>query len=278
MHLPETAGALSEAMANSQFGPGGHAFANTRTGANGLFLGEIPFDPAYHEAADILQTSMMEDVLDTPHVGLYRPEHPLHISVVTDYGNTADDARIMRTKREAARNLTEGILGQLTSVTDRLDSFAVGATEATQLGLNDHELIGREASEQERAEEIARLGLGGLTLVISDFRSLPLGQFGGGDFSETLAIKVNHPWERQIPARVGILSLRGLAEVNTNKPRELDKVNRRLEAQHKQKIEELEEAGITVASVVLRPKLPLKVDETEVDEALATGIRTLMVR
>ncbi len=278
MHLPETAGALSEAMANSQFGPGAHAFANARPGIGGLYLGEVPFDPTYHEAADILPVSMMEDVTGQPHVGLYRPEHPLHVSVVTDYGNVEDDGRITRSKREAARNLTDGIVAQLTSVTDRLDSFAVGAGPNTPLARNEYELIGREASEEDRADEIAHVGLSGLTLVISDFRHLPLGQVGPGSFRETLALKVNHPWERRIPAGVGFLSLKGLAEVNTNKPRELEKANRRLEEQHQRKVEELEAAGVTVASIVLQPKLPLKVDEKEVDKALAAGLRTLMLK
>lgn len=278
MYLPETAGALNEAMANNQFGPGAHAFANSRPGVGGLFLGEVPFDPSFHEAADILTTSFMEDLTEQPHVGLYRPEHPLHVSVVTDYGNAADDARIIRLKREAARNLTDGIVAQLGSVTDRLDTFAVGATDTTDLGIYEHDLAGRASTEIERAEDIAHISLSGLTVVISDFRNLPLDQMGRNRFQETLAVKVNHPFEREIPSGVGVLSLRGMAEVNTNKPRELDRVNKRLAELHRQKIEALEDAGIPVASVVIRPQMPLKLDETEVDQALSDGLRTLMLK
>lgn len=278
MHLPKTSGALSESMANNRTGPGAHAFANNRAGGGGLFLGEVPFDFQQHEVTDILSSSSMEVVTGEPHVGMYRPNHPLHMNVVTDYGNDADDARIMRVKRLAARNITEGILGQLTSVTDRLESYAVGALGSSRLPRGQFMLADRDKTEEERAKAVARLSLEGLTLVISDFRSLPLATSKVGSYKETLALKVNHPLERRIPANIGFLSVKGLFEINTGKSRELEKANQRLEEQHKRKVGELEDAGITVVSVVIDPKSPQKVDVRELDRSLARGVKDIARR
>lgn len=275
MAFPETTEAVAELFANRQYGQGAHTLSAARTGVDGIALGEVQFDPYLHDAYDIKPISLTELLTGQPQVDVVRPNFPVHINVVTDYTDKGDNDPIARSKRNVAHTVTKYLEEALSSVADRLDTYAVGSGMSHGSAILDAEELAQEdASEEEKAEAVASLCMRGLTVVISDFAGLPL--YGtNGDFSETVGIKLNHLLERNVPANMGVIAISGGVEVNTNKPKKLAPVNNLLEHNHQEAISRLKDAGLSMASLVARADKIGGFDQTQSDKEISLAIKAL---
>jgi hypothetical protein len=154
-------------------------------------------------------------------------------------------------RQRLAGELSDAVSEALPGITDHAWSYAIG--ESAGIGADrDVEVIDTNGDPLVEAQTIAELCQGGLTFVISDFLALPLEQ---ADCPTTVAIKANHSYDLELPAGYGRLptNVEG-GEVNTDKPRELTRVNRAQQEQHDQIVARLEAAGIAVAQVLFNWK------------------------
>ena len=287
MSFIETESAISEVMASLPMGMGGHIEQRIVSGAHGMAVGEVPFDPTRHNPGDIKPFSIMSEVLGEPFVDQVLPMRPLEVQIVSDYGNTSDIGDIAVSKMLAIHSVSDGLETTM-GIGDKLFEYAVGLSEtpdflasvdrpsqySAPLRPNEVILEGREVDAEYRAQTVGMLCLNGLTIVLSDFHSLPLDQIDT-DFSKTLAVKINHPFERRIPANVGVIGVGSDIEVNTNSSRQLKKTNEMLEARHREVVSKLQNSGIHVVSLVTKPSDPSGIDLRIADNAIANGLKAL---
>lgn len=265
--LYETQRALTELAANQQYGFGVHSALQVRTGMSGLDVGEMPFDPARHSVSSINPLSLMEMATDIPHVRQVIPRNPLHATIVLHETEGVDDSQLAKVKRDLAFGLGDAITVALPSMTDRTFNYIIGNQHESinELGA---EYIETDARPEAAAKNMAELCKHGLGFIISDFHNLPV----ASSDAATVAIKVNHPLELALPGGVGTISLGGNYQVNTNKSRELNRVNDALKAQHDRIVGHLRAMGLTVASVVLDQNARGAFEFDAADDAIANAI------
>lgn len=268
MNLPQTKSALTELAANSRFGAGIHIEPQPRVGYDGVVIGEVPYDPARHSPLDINPLSLMAEATGEQHVQLVLPNRPLDMNIVVDYGYGEDHPKIAAMKRNLAHRLETAAQSALPSITDKVYSYAIGEPDEIDMGIHYFEA----SSDHERATFVAGLCLEGLTFVLSDFRHLPLAELSQADLSGGVAVKVNHPSERALPANVGVIALGGGKEVNTSNTKQLNNWNRELAERHEQIVRGLNTAGMSVAGAVYTPSLNEGFSVASVDEQLAQAV------
>ena len=271
MQLPETQAAFSELAANSELTQGVHTHSRARTGSNGLPLGDIPFDASRHAPWEINPLSLMADVMGAPHVSQVLPSREVSLNVLTDFGRTGDSLAVANLKHGLNGDITSAIEDALPSITDRLFKYSFG-NAPVDIRNGDYDTL-PDANDEERADSAVRLCINGLTLIISDFKHLPLRKVTDTSL-EGIAIKVNHPLELAIKPGLGIISLGGLVEVNTNKPEELDKVNTMLAERRQAILDSLGQSGLQVVEVVYSSSQPGNYDVAAADAAIAKAIRS----
>ncbi len=273
MSFSRTEAAISEVAANLKVGMGGHIEERVRSGVPGLAVGEVPFNPVIHDPEAIKPFSFMEEVVGGPHVDQVLPKRPTEVTLINDYGNRTDIDAISSSKRRAALAIAVGLESAL-GVGDKLYRYATGVDGLVPADIGDIELESLENSEEYRAQSVAMRCMGGLALVLSDFHKLPLHEVQA-DYSSTLAIKLNHPLERRIPANVGVIGLGGDLEIDTDKPKNLAKANEMLDARHNLVVDRLQSAGMTVVSLVSLPSSEAGIDLNIADDVIAQGVNTL---
>jgi hypothetical protein len=274
MSLPNTTDALSALLTNQRWSQGANQTSHIEVGSMGVVLGDTEYDSARHSPTDINPLSLMAEATGMDYVQQVISEKPLNISVVTDLGNMDDDSRISRRKHDVARNLTSLLTDAMPSITDYVHSYVVGAGVHAEAAIGESQMLGVEASDQQRAAQVAQFCLDGLAIVISDFRHLPLADTDGR-FNETIAVKLNHPLERKIPEGIGVIGLGNGYEVDTNSDKQLAIINEKLDLRHQATVEALERSGIKVASVVIDPIALGGLGYDSADEALAEAINRL---
>lgn len=273
MLLRETQNAFAELAASQADEFGVHFASEARAGVPGMVISELEYDPARHQPQNIAPFSLMETVTGTPHVQLVLPQQPMELTVITHHEAGRDDPRLGWLKQRLATQVREAAEYSLPSSTDRIRSYYVGSAEAAPDD-RDTEVITIENDPELAAKTIGELCVGGLTLVISDFNRLPL-HTTQSNFRNTVAVKANHPAELALPAKAGIIRVGGQAEVNTNKPKELQRFNDRLTARHQQISEQLGRAGIAVAQVIFDPRQASGTgfDLLRADQSIAAAVR-----
>lgn len=273
--LPNTFEALAEIPANRHFGYGQHPEHMVRSTALGRQLGYTEFDANLHSPDQIDPFSLLGMALEQDMVPIVEPVRPLVFNVVTDFSAATEYAGVTAAKRAVARDMAHAI-DDSRDMTDLSFLYLVGDDVPTQ-GVPHHDILQNEKGDvtalSANVEEIAQ---NGLTFVVSDFSRLRLPDTAR--FDDLIAIKVNHLLERQVPAKVGRISLGGLAVVDTDKPRQLAKVNHELEERHQAIVAGLEARGAQVASVITAPKYLHKYDVTDADKQIAGAIRVVSNR
>lgn len=269
--LPETAHALDSLAANGHFGVGEHRAHMIQAGVPGLQLGYEAFDPRRHQTHQIDVLAPFTDFLGEEQVQLVRPERPLLINVITDYSSVNQHPVLSETKSRLAEDLGDSIAEALPGMNDRVRFFAVGDGVPRDLG-NEVEIIEIDDTEV-LTKEIDAIAMDGLTFVVGSFNRLKLAESRRG--GEVVAVKVNHPLDRRIPANIGIVGIQGLGEVNTRKSKSLGLINDRLELRHQGIVRELEDNGVVVASVVAALQNPSEYDIQAADAEIASAIASL---
>ncbi len=267
--LPETSNAFAEVVANTSFGIGDHQTQVIEVGANGLQLGYEPFDPRRHQPHQIDPLAPFADTFGEQHVKLVRPERALTINVVNDLLPVDENPVVTEVRRDLAADIGESLSQALPGIMDYVYQYAIVQDRPKEKNL-DVEVI-NVANAGEAAQAIKSISVDGPTFVISGFHNLRLA-VGHGQ-NELVAVKVNHPWDRRIPHGVGRISLQGLAEVNTRKPKEIEAVNTALSDRHEKIVGQLEASGAVVASVIARPQSEHGYDIDEADQQIAKAIR-----
>lgn len=274
MALPNTTDALSTLLTNQRWSQGANQASHIEVGSMGIVLGDVEYDPTKHSPSDINPLSLMAEATGIEHVQQNMPEKPLNIGVIVDVASIDDDPRIRARKMDAARQLTGLLADAMPSITDHIHSYVVGSGSYAEAAIGESQMMGIEASDEQRALQVAQFCLDGLTFVISDFRRLPLAN-AGQRFSEAVAIKLNHPLERRIPGGIGVIGLGNGYEVDTNSDKQLAIVNNKLEAKHQATVEALEHRGLEVASVLIDPFAVDGIDHKSSDNAVASAINRL---
>jgi hypothetical protein len=118
--------------------------------------------------------------------------------------------------------------------------------------------------------ELSGLAMHRMAIAISDFQGVELMP---GSLDKVIAIKLNHPLEREIPANVGRISLGGAHELDTRNPQQLIAYNGLLQRRHETTVSGLEAAGATVTSVVFDPSFESGYDISGADERLAAAVK-----
>lgn len=269
----QTERAFAELSANDILRTGQHVHEQMKSGGIGIELGNIPFDPEIHRTGDIDYLSPITAATGELQARQVLPTRSLLVNSVVDYRGGRAYESVIQAKKQVQDRIRDALENALPGHGDRMIDYAIGSSDLSIV--HKHTDLGFDLREREEAgsEEIAALSYRGLTLVIGSFNRLNFE--GYRNLNNLVALKVNHPAERQIPAGVGFVSLGGAVEVDTNNPKQLDEVNRRLENRHMEIVDKLEEAGISVASVVLKPNAPDKIDTEETDRAIAEGVRSM---
>ncbi|HEX5456519.1 MAG TPA: hypothetical protein VFW77_04095 [Candidatus Saccharimonadales bacterium] len=260
--LQRTHDALASLEANAGHAYGEHVRRSVQTGYDGVYIGEAEFDPTRHEPSDIDPFAMGE-ALDRPHVSQVFPSRPLHINIVADRTGRAEDPRVTAIKDAAVVGLVGSIDESLPGVTDQSFIYLAGRGD-----IANAETL-RASSRNELPGQISDLALDGLTIVISDFHGM---RFDRSSLDGVVAVKLNHPLERAIPAGVGRISLGGEYELDTRDGAQLGEYNRLLQAHHDSAVAGLESAGAVVASVISDPRYEQGYDIAAADGGIAAAI------
>lgn len=273
MALPETEQALADLASNNVRMSGMHATGTLRVGTQGMYVDTETYDPVKHSPLDIDPLSPFSLVYGEDQVTRVMPERPLGANVLIDLTARHEHPVVGQAKTKFAYDLSGAIKASLPGMNDRLYSYV---TTGVQGGNNipfDHEIIKVE-NPDELNDIVNDLVVGGLTFVISDFRTVSPARLSHRLNNSLIAVKVNHPSERVIPAGVGHVPLGNGKLVNSNKPKQLAAINEQLEAQHTAIVDGLEAAGAAVVSIITAPSQPNLYDSQAADQALAEAIRT----
>jgi len=271
--LPRTEEALNELIANQPRGTGTHAQEHARRSRSGRMLGYVPFNPIRHLPTDITPFSPMAVALGHDEVRKIQPTRPLNANIVLDFQAKNELPGVTKAKVDLAKDLRQTLDDALTNPHDRLQVYTLGRL-GTYAGIQNYaEPLTSDTRPEAAREALESLASRDFTVVVSDFEWLSPAQDTENTLRNAVAIKVNHRFERELPAKIGMFSLGGWAEVNTDKRRELAAANRDLAAHHDQVVAGLEAAGASVASVVFDPRLSQGFDVLATDQAIAQAVK-----
>lgn len=265
--MTKTVSAIAELPPNIRTGEGSHTERRASIGAVGDVLGDIEFDPGEHQPANINPTSMLAEVLGTPHVRQVERGRPVGIRLIVDAFRNEEHPAVTEAKIRAAQSLAELLHQGIRETSNRLQVFSVGESMSDRL----HDMRPTTVRDDDEFVEIASRGL---AIVISDdFDALQAER--STSFPTLIGVKLNHPAELHIPAGINFIPLGGWSEINTNKTEQYIYVNERLRAHHRQIKGSLESAGAVVASVVTDPPHLNGFDVLNADQNIASAIRQL---
>lgn len=268
--LPETSNMLSEWPANEAYALGDHTEFSVRTGAAGLPLGDSEFDPSRHQLSDINHLAPMTAATGDFYVREVQPFRPLLINVIHDARSQGEHPAIYAQKHTGMDYLATAIADAAPGIADSVRHYHISnGNDVSSAAKHAQEIIA--PTDEQAQAEIEDIALRGLTFILSDFRSLKLPNATG----EVLAIKMNHPLERSLPANVGFVSLGGAFEVNTNNARQLGEVNRRLTTIHEGIMSSLQESQVEAVDIVVTPKTAEYIDSKKADIAISDKLKHL---
>lgn len=268
--LLETQRVFANLPANNPRWQGDHLQHQSKASMDGIFLGTLPFDPFVHDAHDIDPLAAMGFALGEDHVRQVFPHRSLITNVVIDSTGRLDAPAVTESKARLARGLSD-CLDETKGSMDLNFSYRLVSPESE---LNDGSAENIPVNEREFARTIGEFARNSLTFVISDFNRMRFDRSPDTDFGNVVAIKVNNPLERQIPANIGPVPLGGLQYVDTNKRRKLEPVNRDLQAQHERIVRDLCSTGASVASIIFNHRMPEGFDVDAADAQIAAAIRS----
>jgi hypothetical protein len=274
--LPETRNALMQMLSDEQMRAGVHLADYVTVGAVGVPVGERIFDPHLHSVEDIDLMWMT----GMPHVEEVVPFKPLEMNVVLH--RNPNDKRMPdwlkplgAYKQEVASNVASAVF-EAKQFGDEANYFVVGDTENESLTDWNAEIV-RDTEDPEAASQaIADICLRGLTFVISDFNDLKIQNNSG--VQRSVAIKVNHSLELEVPKVKAIIPFGGLKEVNASNKKQLAKFNEELERTHSDIRLGLGSAGLVVAQVVLDMNKSGSLNAQATDSVIAHAIQSVISR
>ena len=271
--LHQTQETLAELNAQDQIGFGSHLLPEVQTGVPGLVLGQVDFNPRRDTVRSIVHSSIREMVTGQPQVRQVAPYQQLAINFVTHQPKSDDAYGLPAIKANLANVLYETVAESLPGITDYLQCYQVGVLAVRSAG-KDTMVVATDGTPEADAAAIAKITRQGLTFVVSDFMHLPLEQHKQSAFPATVGLKVNHPLELQLSsARVGRIATIGGGEINTNRPRQVERYNQDLDRLHAGISARLGMVGVNLAQIVAHPRSKTGLDLVQVDREVSSALR-----
>jgi hypothetical protein len=261
MLFPQTQEQLYEMAAMQPLMSGVHRADMPDTGRYGLVMGETVFDPLIDSVGDIRPDSIKARITGAPHVQVVMPRENMNVNLVVDADSGQEDHwKISQQKQKMALGLAESVWDSTPSSTDWFGVYYLGEGASKEL---------QHVGTPIKVENVADLCLGGITMIMSDFRRLHFDRKLPG----TIGIKVNHPADLSIPPNVGVIPLGNGIDVNTNKKRELQELNDTLRARRESILRRLADAGLSTVEVVYRPSKASGFDVAKADAEIANKLK-----
>lgn len=270
--LRKTSEALSNLGAQQRTGIGDHTNPDLATGVYGnIVLGEVQFDPNVHSPIEIDHLSMMGVAMDELYVTEVLPENPIIAHVIVDGRDRQDYPALAKAKQKLASLLVVALDQALPGMSDVVYDYRLVDDIQQRKGLREDIIAYRGGRELSR--DLHNLGSSGIKFLISDFGSNIFKKSSELKLDGTVAIKVNHLLERQVPRGIGRISVGGAREIDTNNPKSLAPHNSMLKESHDDTVARLESAGASVASVVVDGQIkPDGIDFLDADRQIAAAI------
>jgi len=273
--LPHLQHALEQLPASQLLRSGEHGSMRLKVGAQGLAVGEAPFDPTIHDPESIDPLATWGLVTEEPYVSIVEPQYSFDINVVVDNSPSNDDPGIIATRRLLGRQLLRAV-DESSVQTDHLHAYIIGSPEGLPYDYRT-EFIKPDPG----VKKLGEIGASGLTFVISDFNELALEQLDPRDMTTTVGIKVNHPFELSLPAGKGKWARGdGKPATNTNRPGPLQARNTELRQLHERTVQRMQRAGMTVAHVLFDESkvATLGIDIPQADRAITSALAARLGR
>jgi hypothetical protein len=276
--LPETESAFREYASTQQLYSGQHESAQHKAGVNGRFVGEVDYNPFKHRGVLPSPYSVWEEVTGEEQVRMVIPNKAMDVHLVLHQPGSvsADNTfNLGSHRRFLANQLFEELDDVISSAGDRVFQYSVGE-DALSVQSTDAEISETNGDPEEDAKQIAEICQQGLTVVLSDFLHLPLHQENMANFPSTLGVKVNVPYDLELPQSDTVIrtNIRG-GEINFSNRKEVERVNALLKANHERIIRNLGLSGIAVASAIYSPDFYDGFDATQVDHQIAAAVEKL---
>lgn len=250
---------------------GVHNSSKIGTGLGNRLLGHAKYNPLRHSPLDINYRSFAGMVEDEDYVRVVTKTMPVDLHIVRD-GTLRSEVGVAKGhKSKVADQVARGIGDSVTSITDKLFEVAVSETylPGSSKGRDTVRVFGREdlPAAVEENEGV------GLTFVMSDFKGI---SFQEGSLEDTIAIKINHLLEREVPQGIGRITLGSVGDLDTNNRRKLRAYNQHLQHEHDGVVEQLQAAGAHVVSIVANPRIqPFGFDALSADTGIANAVIAL---
>jgi len=268
MNFPETTRSLHRLPPNRRINPGAHIRRQEESGRIGRVSPDTELVPGKHTAADVNPLSFMAQTVGGHYVRQVQPGRQVQTNILIQSVEKADDQRIVARKEHAAALIAQMLHRDLASTTDNVRLLAMEDVELSD-EFESKTRLQRLKDDNEMIDFCRR----GLTIMISDFSALK--QDDRLPFAPAVALKVDHPFDRAIPADVGVLQLSDGFELDTSREDELAVVNGRISAMNTRAVDTLQAAGTMVAGVVLNPEFEHGFYAPNVDHSLAKAVDRL---
>ncbi len=260
MQFPRTQEKLYEMAASQPLMAGVHQSDMPTTGRYGLVMGEAVYDPLVDTPSNIKIDSVKARITGAPHTRVIIPRENMNANLVvdTESGN-GDYWHIAKHKQKLAIDIANSIWEASPSSTDWFNVYYLGDNASREL---------THIADPIEVKEVAGVCVSGITMVMSDFQRLRFDQ----KLTNSIGIKVNHPAELELPANVGIIPVGAGIEVDTDKPRKLNRANEQLLARRQEILGLMAASGLKAVEVVFNPKFSNGFDSVKTDMDLAQAI------
>lgn len=270
--LQRTADHLSELRASQPYAYGTHLAGEPSPAAHGLLLGETRYDPGVHSPDMISLLSLNEMVTGDPYVQQRLPAQPLDMTIVLHepasndfFHNGPKKILLGKLLKEALRESRSGLSGHT-----QVYSVGEAATKDADLETTVVTTSGDPLVDAKLVQDLTRDSIG---IVISDFSALPVQQLRNR-FDRTVGIKTTDAYDLALPADRGVIRI-GDTEVNTDKPRDLARLNEALQTMHVETMQVLGKAGLLMAAVTFDTTSKHGFDLRAADASIAKAVGRL---
>ena len=274
-YLPETAGAIDDYAVTRLRRGGSHQTSKISARANGRRLSARPFDPTRDVLSSAVPFSLEARATgntELPYVQRRANEDSLVIDIVLHESANNSMPAIARTKRRLARELALATDDAVKHDHDRVRGWYIGDPN---LAPQDFEPIATGKDPLAAAEAAAQVCNGGLALVISDFKRLPLEQVEMSTKTDVLGVFVAHPVELAITPKSGTWYV-GDENIDSGNSRQLTRYKARQAEYFESRVSTLRNAGVFVMGLTVDLDAGAEVGKwSHFDIKMANAISTL---
>lgn len=276
--LEQTSYALEEYVVDRGLIAGIHGSTQTQIGGKGRVISDAPLHPSTLDLTAIDPFSIDSIAFGQLNVTRTIPDKRLNVSVIVQADRSKDHPGIIAAKSRLAETLMDTLDASMPHRRDRVLSYYLGADELSING-EDIEALPYSDDPGVNAKTIAEVCQDGLTFVIGDFKRLQFDTTQRRMLQAAVAIKLNHPFELEIPANTGRWTLSVSEVLDSHNKRKLAAANGNLLDNHTQQISLLRAAGFAVATVVTDPRdHKWGFDYDTADKAIADAVTTVATR